>query len=227
MKICSRCKENKSISEFSRKRKDDPKLRSECKVCNKITSLEYRNNNSEKEAARAKRYVEENKESVTKYRISWVSENKDKCCAYSKLWRTNNPEKSRAVTKKYKENNRDKQRQYRFANKESIKEKRAARISLNPEQSRRYYHNYVARKKANGGVISKGRSNELFILQKGKCACCHVKLDSSNTHMDHIMPIALEGKNNDMNIQLLCMSCNLQKHAKHPIDFMQSRGFLL
>jgi len=46
-------------------------------------------------------------------------------------------------------------------------------------------------------------------------------------HMDHIMPIALGGSNTDDNMQLLRKECNLQKQAKHPIDFMQSRGLLL
>lgn len=29
------------------------------------------------------------------------------------------------------------------------------------------------------------------------------------------------------NLQLLCPTCNQQKNAHDPIDFMQSRGFLL
>lgn len=36
-----------------------------------------------------------------------------------------------------------------------------------------------------------------------------------------------DGSNTDDNIQLLCKTCNLSKGAKHPIDFMQSKGFLL
>jgi len=35
------------------------------------------------------------------------------------------------------------------------------------------------------------------------------------------------GSNTDDNMQLLRKLCNLQKHAKHPVDFMQERGFLL
>ena len=38
---------------------------------------------------------------------------------------------------------------------------------------------------------------------------------------------ALGGLNADSNMQLLRAECNLQKSAKHPVDFMQSRGFLL
>ena len=60
----------------------------------------------------------------------------------------------------------------------------------------------------------------------GKCVCCGHPL-SDNYHLDHIVPIALGGANEDWNIQLLRGECNLQKHAKHPVNFMQSKGFLL
>jgi 5-methylcytosine-specific restriction endonuclease McrA len=45
--------------------------------------------------------------------------------------------------------------------------------------------------------------------------------------MDHIVPLISGGTNTDDNIQLMRSRCNQQKSAKHPIDFMQSRGFLL
>ena len=40
-------------------------------------------------------------------------------------------------------------------------------------------------------------------------------------------PLALGGSNDKANLQLLCPTCNAKKSAKHPIDFMQSRGLLL
>ena len=42
-----------------------------------------------------------------------------------------------------------------------------------------------------------------------------------------IKPLARGGTNQRTNLQLLCPPCNLSKSAKDPIDFMQSRGFLL
>jgi len=84
----------------------------------------------------------------------------------------------------------------------------------------------MAKKRANGGYLSIGIIKKLFALQKGKCACCGIPL-GDDYHLDHIMPISLGGKNNDWNVQLLRKLCNLQKQNKHPVEFMQSRGFLL
>ena len=78
--------------------------------------------------------------------------------------------------------------------------------------------------------------------QRGGCKTCAKARDKaryeSNTeqskkplgndyHLDHINPLALGGSKTDEKIQLLRATCNLQKNAKHPVDFMQSRGFLL
>ena len=67
---------------------------------------------------------------------------------------------------------------------------------------------------------------KLLKLQKGKCPCCSLPL-GDDFHLDHKMPLALGGDHVDDNMQLLKARCNMQKRASNPIDFMQSRGFLL
>lgn len=112
------------------------------------------------------------------------------------------------------------------ANREKRKASCAAYYAANPETFRALKHNRRARKLAVGGKLSKDIEIKLFALQRGKCACCKRPL-GDDYHLDHIMPLALGGTNTDDNIQLLRQRCNNQKHAKHPIDFMQQRGFLL
>lgn len=76
------------------------------------------------------------------------------------------------------------------------------------------------------GRLSKGLIQRLHRLQQGKCPCCGKPL-GNRYHLDHVVPLALGGEHADHNMQLLRDLCNLQKSRKHPVDFMQSRGFLL
>ena len=87
---------------------------------------------------------------------------------------------------------------------------------------RRYKH----KRRSAEGRLSIGIADKLYALQKGKCACCARSI-KNGYHIDHIIPLALGGKNTDDNVQLLRPRCNQRKSAKHPIDYMQSKGLLL
>ena len=122
--------------------------------------------------------------------------------------------------------NTEKMKDWRSANKDRANENRKAWYAKNPDAMRIQAHNRRARKRSNGGALSANLSAKLFKLQRGKCACCKRPL-GDDYHMDHIMPIALGGSNTDDNMQLLTATCNQEKWKKHPVDFMQQRGFLI
>ena len=121
---------------------------------------------------------------------AWRAANQDRAKAYNAAWIAANPERYKARTVAWRK--------------------------ANLETRRVICQNYRARKRTNGGALSKDLAIKLLKLQKGKCPCCQQPLG-----------IALGGSNTDENIQLLRNFCNKQKHAKHPIDFMQQKGFLL
>lgn len=131
-------------------------------------------------------------------------------------WYQENKERAKSINAKYRSENKDKE-----------KARKAKWNLLNPDAHRIYKQNRRTLKNQSGGKLSKGLSGRLFKLQRGKCACgCNQPLND-DFHLDHIMPLALGGTNTDDNIQLLRAICNLQKHAKHPVEFMQMRGFLI
>lgn len=123
-----------------------------------------------------------------------------------------------------KAKNNAKSRDWYEANKEKHSNLTKAWRLANPNAYRIQRQNRKARKSQ--FKLSLGLSEKLFLIQRGMCACCGQPL-GDKYHLDHIMPLALGGTNTDDNIQLLRQRCNNQKHAKHPVDFMQSRGFLL
>lgn len=197
MKTCTKCGVTKSVTEFNKDSQKRDGLRCWCRACGK----------------------------------EWREANADMVKAYDVARMANNPDKERARWAKYRAENKAKiiagDAKRRKANREKRKATAAAWHVANPEARRIYENNRRAIKRESGGKLSRGLSAKLFKLQRGKCACGCKQPLGNDYHLDHRMPLALGGANEDWNMQLLRATCNQQKHAKHPIDFMQQRGFLL
>lgn len=74
--------------------------------------------------------------------------------------------------------------------------------------------------------LPRGTVRRIGELQRWRCAACSKDI-KDEYHVDHIEPLSKEGEHIPQNLQLLCPGCNLNKSAKDPIEFMQSKGFLL
>lgn len=186
-----------------------------CRICARASSAKWRMANREKERARIAKYAATHAEKIKAKNNRRRKENLRRFADYQAQWRSAHPEKAKAVILKWRQKNADK-----------VKKMRNEWRASHPHFSRVQQHNRRARKRVNGGRLSKGVSDKLFKLQHGKCACCGEPL-GENYQLDHKTPIALGGVNEDWNMQLLTERCNKQKGWKHPISFMQSRGFLL
>lgn len=186
----------------------------------------WRAANPEKTRAMSAKYRVAHPERARAAEAKWRRENPEKVKEHFVKWRRENPEKERARKEKWKVANPDYSKQWRATNPEKSKANHVKWARANPDARRIGGQNRRATKRANGGRLSSGLTEMLFKMQRGKCACCGLSLGESY-HLDHIMPLFLGGANEDWNMQLLKDKCNLQKHAKHPVDFMQSRGFLL
>lgn len=246
MKTCTKCGEQKPVSEFNKRSSNRDKLQAWCKSCFKVQGIKayaanpektkarvakYQAANPEKVKARAAKYYALNYEKVKEKSAKYRLENPERAKACVAKWNAENPEKAKAAHAKVYAANVDKIKaqvaNWKSANPDKAKASAAKWKASNPESCRVYSHNRRARKRKNGGKLSSGISERLFKLQRGKCACGCGQSLGDDYHLDHIMPLALGGSNTDENIQLLTATCNMQKNAKHPIDFMQSRGFLL
>ncbi len=165
-----------------------------------------------------------------------------KACHISKACKCGNPRRymqknclecHAKAARKYRAADPEKARAYeraRYAANPSIKEASAEKWRNKfPEKrkaiGRRCAANRRARQLGNGGTLSKDILKKLRALQKNRCPICRSRL--KDAHLDHVIAIANGGRNDDDNVQLLCASCNRFKSDRDPIEFMQSRGFLL
>ena len=181
----------------------------------KAVQAEYRAREAEKIKAYSDAYTKENSAKRNVATRKWQMENADRFSAYQKEYRERSAAKERERAGAWKKANADHERARLAKWAHENKGKRCIN-----EQNRR------ERKRSGEGCLSTDLAARLMALQQGKCACCCVPLNDGY-HLDHIMPLALGGPHEDGNIQLLCQTCNLSKHAQHPVDFMQKRGFLL
>ncbi len=187
----------------------------ECKTCANVRSAIWRSKNKDKAKRAVSDWVKKNPEKKKQSDAIWASQNKDKRRASYEKWMKLHPNAQSKNNAEWYLNNKDRRKQTNLN-----------WCLKNPGAQRRNAQTRRARKAKSNGVLSKQLSEKLFKLQNGKCPCCGKSL-GSDFHMDHVIPLVLGGLNTDSNIQLLTSTCNLQKNAKHPVDFMQQRGFLL
>ena len=146
---------------------------------------------------------------------NWRKNNLEYHRKRNQKWRQDNPERNQKNAKEWAKKNPDYFRDYNHKWR-----------SNNPNAHALAEQNRRSRKRNSNGRLSKDIVNKLMALQNGKCACCGASL-KGGYHLDHIIPLALGGENVDNNVQLLTPKCNMSKGAKHPIDYMQSKGLLL
>src|SRR3990167_4537764 len=231
MKICRNCKtlfETRACKVCAKVCSDRWKAANPEKI--RIYQEKYLRINSQRlNAARRDKYAE-NPEKYKNRSSAWYSKNPEKVKEWNEKWRLSNKNLVKITKANYRLKNLEKEKvrqikwasenpkkivasriKYYLSHKDKLKIYRVKWKAENYETVRIQTHNYRAKKRINGGVLSRNLSKKLFILQNSKCACCYQSLD--DYHLDHIIPVSLGGGNTDDNIQLLCPTCNLNKHT--------------
>lgn len=201
VKRCSKCGNEKTIECFAAHRTTRDRLRPECKACHNLAATQWQRANKEKVAARDKRYKERNRDKLNARRREYYAKAHSKVRATMNAWVEKNREKVRQKTRQWQHENKEK---YLAIMRMVNAGRRFAEVT-----------------KANKPKIIE----QLKVNQKGKCAACRCVLE--RFHIDHIMPIKRGGTNDPDNLQLLCVTCNCRKKDRHPVEFMQSQGYLL
>lgn len=217
---CLACKEenrkvdkNKKAEYFRKWRKANPHKQKE-----------YRKR--QKELGYSKRYYQLNRKREIERATKWRKENPEKFRAMRRRYYDANKEKFRRIarenSKRDKKKKLKRQREIRAANREKYREKTRVWRRKYPERARISTINKKARRKAAPGKFTIQDVVLKFEKQKGQCIYCRIDI-KNNYHIDHKKPLARGGTNWPHNIQLLCPTCNMEKHTATHAQFVARR----
>jgi hypothetical protein len=222
-KICSTCKEDKEVCEFSPDKSKKSGVSGQCRICKSIYDKKRYLMYSDNFKKKSKDYYENNKEKVIITNKIWTENNSEKRKQIAKEWVKNNPSKHKESQKKYKlknktiikikskvynSENRDKQRLYE-------KQKRETdilfKLRSNVRSRLRMFLKSKNITKNNSTFNLVGCSPEFLKEHLEKQFVKEMSWDNYGIiswHIDHIKP--LSSAQNEEELKKLCHYTNLQ-----------------
>jgi 5-methylcytosine-specific restriction endonuclease McrA len=216
-KICSRCKEWKPISHFSKRLLSRDGYQAYCKSCSSTRVREWNQENLE----RIRAYNESRREGLREYLRRYNEAHREERRAYIRAYdKANRARKSERRREHYRNNpeaqerdrhaNRERQR----AHKEQQRERERRWIKSNPDKQRAKVHRRRAREQAAEGSFTDAEWSSLKAFYNYTCLCCGKREPEIQLTPDHVIPLEKGGSSYISNIQPLCRSCNCAKGAK-------------
>ena len=187
-KICIACQGFKPFSEFYRSARACDGRVSRCKACLRQQQREYYRQDVGRERERARHYYQEHKEQVSAQKRTYYKKHRNEIGKQARVRYPEDKEKKRKRTRDWKRENPEKVR--------------AARAR------RRAWKN---------GATGSFSSTEWLALKEqhgGRCLCCGKAEPEVKITPDHVVPLSRGGSNDIINIQPLCLYCNMSKGVK-------------
>jgi hypothetical protein len=216
MKVCSKCKIEKTLESFFNKM-------NQCKNCFKEQKKQYRSGIRDILLKKSKKYYLDNKDSISEYRKKVYKENKTIVLKSNKLYRLANKEKIKEYNKQYRIKNKEKlaeknklYQQNRTKNDCIYRFKRNVQSLIRCSFKRTNYHKNSKTVDILGCGIEDFKSYIQSKFKKG------MSFDNSGKwHLDHIIPLATANTEEDVirlnhytNFQPLWAEENLKKSNK-------------
>lgn len=176
----------------------------------------------ERKRARDKARYERDRERIRALNRTWYEANKEKASTARKQRYERDRERELARQRAYDEANRERKRSRERADYRADPSKKRAYKEANRHIVRAHWRNREARKAGASGSHTTAEVEAMLEDQGGLCAYCEVPLDGTY-HVDHMIPLSRGGSNGWENLAVVCVLCNLMKHAKTSEEYMERR----
>lgn len=200
LKRCTKCGEEKPLTEFYTDGRASDGRQSRCKDCWNAIQRERRKDPEFK---------------------AWNKQ-------YQREWSANNPDKRKAISKRYYDKNADRLREYwerfREEKREIVLERgrRYANSDRGKDTGRAARSRRRTRMQENGGNITADEIAAIRVAQtdkKGRLICWRCGKPIRDTpHLDHWIPVRHGGKSDAGNMHFMHAICNTSKNAKLPSE---------
>lgn len=199
MKSCRKCGEDKPLEDFMKDSRRKDGRGSYCKSCGAANTRKSRAKNPE--AARVYYLANRNEIAVKARKYRSQPEVKAKRAKAQATYNAKNKESVRAWKAAWRERNRDYHGQWESQNRNRV------RAHKRKSEAKR-------RAKKRSLPAEDVCPQEIFVRDKGVCGLCGTPVDPSDWHLDHIVPLALNGPHTSDNVQVTHPSCNLSKGSR-------------
>jgi 5-methylcytosine-specific restriction endonuclease McrA len=220
-KVCTQCKTEQLLSNFSANRALKSGLSSFCRSCAAIRRKVQYEKNGDRIRELKKGTRERTKKKRREYQQHYYYSNREHHVQKTREWRKAHPGHSSAYNREYnkshKKENRERHRNYAKNNPEKIRQIKADYRKNNPEAVQKHHMTRRARKAQNG--VFEVSKKELHKLMNSPCVACG---STKSITIDHIIPIARGGAHSIGNLQPLCKSCNSSKVDKTMTEWKNS-----
>jgi len=217
MKVCNKCKTEKTFECFAKSRKENDGHEYTCKQCTSIARKAVRDAHPERHKARSAKYRSENKEKVKKIQAEWQKNNPEKCREKSRRFYENNKEKEKLRRKKWVESNpnwiKEYAVKYRAENQDQFKKyDRLYLIENRAIVQAKHARRRALKKKA---TVSWADKEKILAIYR---ECVRITEETGVEHnVDHIIPLTHKlvcGLHVENNLQIITAVENSRKNNK-------------
>ena len=212
-KVCTKCGIFFPFEMFGRASKHSTGRASSCKCCEKRRNEARR----EQRVEYSRAYYAANREQMLADMRERYQRNPEPTKQRSREWLQNNREAANAQKRRYRKRRPEvgakSGRKYRLANAETVRERQRKKRRENLDKGAAHTQNYFARKRSAEGKHTADEIWQMYEDQQGLCAYCETPLFGSY-HVDHMIPLSREGRNDWTNLAVSCGRCNDRKGAK-------------